>query len=144
LTYYASLELLLSWPASLETWDVLFLIPVPWAAPVAAPILVASSMVLAGTAVLAWEATGRRFVVSRSQWAAIIAGGLILVVSFCRDWRNLAAGGMPNPFPWVLFLAGESVAVGGFVHAAWATRAAAGTVLSRSPARLQSELARGG
>ncbi len=33
LTYYLFLKLLTGWPASLWTWDVLFLIPVPWAAP---------------------------------------------------------------------------------------------------------------
>jgi hypothetical protein len=143
LCYYLSLKLLLGWPASLETWDVLFLIPVPWAAPVAAPIVVASSMVLAGMAVLMCASTGRPIVVSSVEWTAIVAGGLILVVSFCQDWRNLAAGGAPNPFPWPLFLAGEAIAVGGFLHASWATRVAHATVPEGSPARSHPRLARG-
>jgi hypothetical protein len=124
LCYYLSLELLLGWPASPATWDVLFLIPVPWAAPVAAPLAVASSMVIAGSAVLVWESTGRPFRASRMDWAAIVAGGLMLIVAFCWDWRNLAAGGMPNPFPWPLFLAGEAIGFGGFLHASWTSRAA--------------------
>jgi len=32
-TFYLFLKLVLDWPASLFTWDILFLIPVPWAGP---------------------------------------------------------------------------------------------------------------
>ena len=37
--YYIFLKLLINWPASLFTVDVLFLIPVPWLAPVWLPLL---------------------------------------------------------------------------------------------------------
>jgi hypothetical protein len=119
LGYYASLNLLLGWPASVWTWDVLFLIPVPWAAPVLAPASVAASMVAAGTVVLAWEASGRRFRVSAWDWLAIVLGGLLLIAAFCWDWRNLRDGGLPNPFTWPLFVVGEAVGLGGFLRAGW-------------------------
>jgi hypothetical protein len=122
LTYYLSLRLLTGWPASLWTWDVLFLIPVPWAAPVLAPALVAATMVLAGSIVIIEEASGRPFRVSRRDWLAIVAGGLILIAAFCWDWHNIAKGGMPNPFPWPLFFFGEALGLGGFVHAWRASR----------------------
>jgi hypothetical protein len=38
--YYASLKILTGWPGSLATRDCLFLIPVPWIAPVWLPLLV--------------------------------------------------------------------------------------------------------
>lgn len=38
LFYYASLYLLIKWPPTLKTIDVLFLIPIPWIAPVWFPI----------------------------------------------------------------------------------------------------------
>jgi len=41
ISYYAFLKVLIDWPKSLLTWDVLFLIPVPWSGPVLAPALVA-------------------------------------------------------------------------------------------------------
>ncbi len=122
LTYYLGLRGLIGWPASIWTWDILFLIPVPWAAPVLAPAIVAASMIAAGTEVIVREASGCAFRVSRLEWAAIVAGGLILIVSFCWDWRNIAAGGMPNPFPWVLFAAGEAIGFGGFLRASWSNR----------------------
>jgi hypothetical protein len=120
--YYLFLKLLLGWPASLWTWDILFLIPVPWAAPVLAPVIAAASMVVAGSIVLVWEAAGYRFRVSRGEWSWIVMGGLILIAAFCWDWRNVAAGGMPNPFPWPLFLAGQAIGLGGFLHAIRANR----------------------
>ena len=49
IAFYAFLKLLLGWPSSLFTWDILFLIPVPWAAPVLAPVLVSLVMIAAGT-----------------------------------------------------------------------------------------------
>ena len=41
LTYYAVLRLVSGWPDTLGSWDILFLIPVPWVAPVWAPVSVA-------------------------------------------------------------------------------------------------------
>jgi hypothetical protein len=133
LCYYLFLKILLGWPASVWTWDVLFLIPVPWAAPVLAPAVVAASMASAGSVVLWWESAGRPFRVSAAEWAAIVAGGLILVVAFCWDWRNLAAGGMPNSFPWHVFLAGEAIALCGFIHASRANRDAHAPRSNESP-----------
>src|SRR4030042_7126972 len=42
--YYIGLKVLLNWPSSLLTWDILFLIPVVWLAPVLAPIFCATKM----------------------------------------------------------------------------------------------------
>ena len=46
--YYLLLYLLIHWPPSLKTLDVLFLIPIPWIAPVYIPVAIASGMVLVG------------------------------------------------------------------------------------------------
>src|SRR5262249_41148126 len=54
LAYYLSLTLLIGWPDSLFDWDLLFLLPVPWAGPVWAPVAVALVMVGAG-GVLLWR-----------------------------------------------------------------------------------------
>ena len=121
LSYYLFLSVLLGWPKSVWTWDILFLIPVPWAAPVLAPVIVATTMVIAGATVIVWEASGRLFCISLRDWFAIILGGLILIASFCWDWRNIASGGMPNPFPWGLFLVGQSMSLAGFLHAVLAS-----------------------
>jgi len=51
LFYYVSLYILIKWPPSLKTIDVLFLIPVPWIAPVWFPVGV-SSLTIISIAVL--------------------------------------------------------------------------------------------
>jgi hypothetical protein len=47
LFYYLSLYILIKWPPTLKTIDVLFLIPVPWIAPVWFPIGVSSLTIIA-------------------------------------------------------------------------------------------------
>ena len=47
LFYYISLYILIKWPPTLKTIDVLFLIPVPWIAPVWFPIGVSSLTIIA-------------------------------------------------------------------------------------------------
>jgi len=42
LIYYVALKILIGWPPSFATIDCLFLIPVPWIAPVWVPVLVMS------------------------------------------------------------------------------------------------------
>jgi hypothetical protein len=46
LFYYVSLYVLIKWPNSLKTIDVLFLIPKPWIAPVWFPISISSITIL--------------------------------------------------------------------------------------------------
>ena len=47
LFYYLSLYILIKWPPTLKTIDVLFLIPVPWIAPVWFPVGVSSLTIIA-------------------------------------------------------------------------------------------------
>ena len=54
----------------------------------------------------------------RTNWVPWALGGglaticvVVIVLAFCWDWRNVAAGNMPSPFQWPLFLAGL---IGGF------------------------------
>jgi hypothetical protein len=117
--YYVFLKLLVQWPASLATWDILFLVPVPWVGPVIAPVIVSMSMIAAGAAVVYRESLGRPVPFRWFHWTAIGGGGLTVVVAFCWDWQNTASGGWPNPFHWQLFAAGELLGAGAFLAAWW-------------------------
>ncbi len=44
--YYVFLKLLLNWPESLMTWDILFLIPVTWVGPVIGPVINSLTMIV--------------------------------------------------------------------------------------------------
>jgi hypothetical protein len=115
--YYVFLRLLIGWPESLMTWDILFLVPVPWVGPVISPVLISVSMIVAGWIMLWCEAADRPLRFGGLDWAAIFAGGLTVIVAFCWDCPNTAAGGWPQPFNWPLFAVGEAIGVAGFLHA---------------------------
>lgn len=119
ITFYVFLKVLLGWPASLFTWDILFLIPVPWAGPVLAPVLVSAAMIAAGVWRLRSEAQLESV---RVDWAArmgIVAGAVIIVFSFAMDYKNIMAGGVPKRFNWSIFASGLAVGIGSYV---WAVR----------------------
>lgn len=122
ISFYAFLRLLLGWPRSWRTWDLLFLIPVPWVSPVIAPVLVSLSMIAAGLVILRREAEGRPARLDRLHWLGIVAGGLILVLAFTWDYRNIMGGGVPQSFNWPLFLLGEATGLASFAHGVWRTR----------------------
>jgi hypothetical protein len=117
LFYYVFLAVLLGWPRSLLDWDILFLLPVPWVAPVLAPALVAVTMAAAGTVVLWREAAGRPVPLTWRHGLGLLGAGLALIAAFCWDYRDVQAGRMPASFPWLLFAAGEGLGVCTLLHA---------------------------
>jgi hypothetical protein len=112
LFFYVFLKVLLHWPASLMTWDILFLIPVPWAAPVLAPSIVAITIVVIGLFALA-----RPVRLLPTHWFLMTLGGAVILTSFMWDYQNLIAGGLPRPFAWKVFATGELAGVAAFLHA---------------------------
>ena len=112
LSYYVFLKILLDWPATIMTLDILFLIPVPWAAPVLAPSIV--SMTIIGAGLLALSRPIRMLA---AHWVAMTLGGALILMSFMWDYQNLMAGGLPQPFAWKIFAVGELVGLAAFLHA---------------------------
>ena len=111
--YYVFLKLLLDWPASLATWDVLFLIPTAWVAPVWAPLAVAATLVLTGLAILYRTGGAPARKQPLPAWLMVAAGiGLILTSFFLRTAE--AFHKVPQ-FDWAWFLAGWVIGVGGLV-----------------------------
>jgi hypothetical protein len=110
LLYYVWLWVFIGWPHSPSTWDVLFLIPVPWAGPVWAPAAVSSALIGFGLAVGYQVRIGRMPQVGLVRGAGAVAGGLLVVGSFTANAPTLIDGGLPGWFPWPLFVAGMAVA----------------------------------
>ena len=118
ITFYAFLKLMIRWPESLSTWDILFLIPLPWVGPIWAPALVALSMIVCGLISLrAGGIRGRPL-----HWSGVLGGAVIIIVAFVWDFRNTTAGGFPNPFNWLLFLLGEALGLIAFLAASRSAR----------------------
>lgn len=118
--YYAWLWVFSGWPTGLGTWDLLFLLPVPWAGPVWAPVAVSLGLVGFGVAVAARLRTGAPVRMGRSRFAVLLLGGLVVVISFTLNAGTVIAGRVPSAFAWPVFAAGMAI---GVVAAAGALRA---------------------
>lgn len=110
--YYVFLKVLLGWPESFFSPDVLFLIPVRWTGPVLAPVLI--SLLLCTTAVLALARLERGQLLSfnRLRWSVTVLGALLALLVFMADALLALAAGradwnvlLPGDFRWMPFLA---------------------------------------
>ncbi len=117
LVYYVVLKLVLDWPTgvSLGTWDVLFLIPLPWAGPVWAPALVAAEFVAIGSYLYFTAERPRAY--RRRDVLALLTAALIIVGSFLAEWRTVAELQVPEHFPATVFMIGVLLGTGWFVAA---------------------------
>jgi hypothetical protein len=119
--YYGWLWIFSGWPPSLGTWDLLFLIPVPWVGPVWAPLLVSAALIGFGSVAARRLDRGRPIPISRNQRAGVLAGGLLVVLSFTAESGQVLAGELPTSFPWPLFVAGMALAIAATASAIRAT-----------------------
>lgn len=119
ITYYLALKALLGWPPGLLTWDILFLIPLPWTGPVLAPVLVSLALIGAGVAILRTPEDARLFL-RPMDWAVESVAGLAVVGSFLWNVPRLAGPGALS-YPWWLFAIGYG---GGIAWLLWRGRGA--------------------
>jgi len=110
--YYIWLWVFIGWPPSLLTWDVLFLIPVPWLSPVIAPVIVSLCLV-AGSL---WLLAHPSLQLPRLAWALAILGAVLVLLSFTVDYRYALMRTDPPRFRWELFGAGIVVAAAGVIR----------------------------
>ena len=109
--YYIWLWVFLRWPPSLLTWDVLFLIPVPWVGPVLAPLLVSVALVVGSLLILRLKMQGMRIRFPALLWLLAVTGGILVFVSFTLDFQIALQQMEPPPFRWGLFAAGLTLSV---------------------------------
>ncbi len=83
--YYAWLWVFSGWPPSLGTWDLLFLLPAPWAGPVWAPIAVSAALIGFGLACAGRLRAGLSVRFDRRHLGALLLGGAIVIVSFLTN-----------------------------------------------------------
>jgi hypothetical protein len=108
--YYIWLKVLINWPATLMDWDILFLIPLPWIAPVLAPIIVSVSLIGAALLILKYD----NLQLSLTDWLLEILSALIIIVSFLVQLTRLAQKLPPENYPWWMFTLGMCLGLGIF------------------------------
>lgn len=133
--YYVWLKVLLDWPASLATFDLLFLVPVPWVGPVWAPCLISIGLIVLAILILQGRSKGVVNLVDGRAWALLITGALVMIVSFVMDpiqqgftvdvlrhpdpstvGADMPRGYVPVNYPWPVFAVGCLVAMAGLTR----------------------------
>lgn len=86
--YYVFLKVLLGWPESLLTWDILFLIPLTWVGPVLAPILNSVTTILLASVILYFSSRREKFTMTFTHWALLIIGAIITMINYMEDYTS--------------------------------------------------------
>ena len=89
ISYYIGLKLILNWPASFFTWDILFLIPIPWIGPVLAPLISSFTMILLAMVFFAIQNKNPVFKIRLGDWLLIFLGAVLIFVSFIWDYSRI-------------------------------------------------------
>lgn len=109
--YYFWLWVFSGWPESLLTWDLLFLIPAPWAGPVWAPMAVSLALVGFGLAMAGRYRAGMTPMTGRWPLLGLVVGGAVVVVSFLTNAALVLDAGVPTDFAWPIFAAGMLIGI---------------------------------
>jgi hypothetical protein len=129
--YYVWLKVLLNWPSSLFTWDVLFLIPVIWVGPVLAPIILSITMIVVSMFILYFQDRGYPIRITIPGWSLMSAGAFFIFITFIWDYsriimkagilvklssftadshlQKVMTGYVPTTYNWSLFILGEGL-----------------------------------
>ena len=111
IVYYVGLWATIGWPQSLGTWDILFLIPIPWVAPVWAPAFIALLLMVSALALWRLESLGRAPRIGWAAWSILVGSGLLVISSFLLDSSAAVLGRPPGGFAWLPYIIGVSGAL---------------------------------
>ena len=109
--YYIWLKVLLGWPSSIMEWDILFLIPVTWAGPVLAPVIISLTMLTGAMLILRRESCGQPLRISRVATYGFILVSLLFVGHFCYAGMHVSQIDYKSYFNWLIFLGCEIAAI---------------------------------
>jgi hypothetical protein len=110
IVYYGGLRWAIGWPPALDTWDVLFLIPMAWVGPVWAPITVSAALVGFGLAAARRLRAGGTLRIGLPEVGGGLVGGGLVVLGFLVDSGRVLGGDLGPWSGWPLFGAGMVVA----------------------------------
>jgi len=122
--YYVFLKVTLGWPSSILTWDLLFLIPVPWTSPVLFPIICSVTMIVLSILLYNLNCRYNLNNLSGPEWGLLIGGAFIVFISFIWEYvkfifdninlvsdseslKIISAGFAPGEYHWEVFIIGE-------------------------------------
>ena len=111
----SQLKVIPNWPGSIMDWDILFLIPITWAGPVLAPVLISVTLLVFAIIILYRDSFGRGLKVTLTDWLGFIVAGLVVVASFCIAGLHITETDFQSHFYWPVFAVGLLSAVALFL-----------------------------
>ena len=133
--YYIFLKLILNWPESLLTWDILFLIPTLWTGPVIAPIITSLTMIFLAYGILYYDGKMDDVKLNKPEWFFLILGSGILIIGFSWDYSfymleqynffdlirysnkaevvSRSMGYIPRSFNWLIYILAQLIILSG-------------------------------
>jgi hypothetical protein len=135
--YYLWLKVLLDWPSTLLTWDILFLIPVVWVGPVLAPVICSLTMVAIALYIMYSNRKGYRAKIFLYEGSMFVSGAILIFITFIWDYSKILIQGrfisnfltlrtspaleeiiahhIPTTYNWPLFALGELLIIAPFI-----------------------------
>ncbi len=114
--YYAWLRATTGWPAGVEAWDILFLIPLPWVGPVWSVLVICAGMAVFGVLFLRMPEEAP-FAPGLWGWVCGVVGTIVVIATYILEWQKIEYGrAVPSDFSLAPYVAGL-VLLGG---AGWA------------------------
>ena len=107
--YYVFLYVLLGWPPSVLTWDILFLIPIPWVGPVLSPLIITFLMLVLAALIVFFDSNGVEARIERIEWILFITGSLIIIFSWTWDYCDYIISTHPETSIWSVFFSTSSL-----------------------------------
>lgn len=86
--YYVFLKVLINWPESLMTMDILFLLPLTWIGPVVAPLILSFLMILLALLILYFSVRNEQVHLKAHELLILTLGSLTVITSFTADYIN--------------------------------------------------------
>lgn len=96
--YYVFLKLVLDWPSSLLTWDMLFLIPWAWVGPVLAPLICCVLFITMTFIIINFQDKGIKVKINIKEWALMIIGVVLVLYTWMYDYGKLIFNGYVKDF----------------------------------------------
>jgi len=135
--YYVFLKIILNWPESFFTWDILFMVPVTWVGPVLAPVINSMTMIILAVCIIFFIEKNAKVRVCILSWTLLIAGSLIIIFSYTQEYMQFmmqrfsyremfgisynnevlkyACTFIPQHFNWWIFWTGEIMYVAAII-----------------------------
>lgn len=114
--YYIWLKIFINWPQTLLADDLLFLIPVPWIAPIVAPILISVLFITISIMALKKIEKGKQVEISKTNAAIILVGVLLILISFMWNYQERLISTSPVEFFWMVFIIGLLLMIAGGIN----------------------------